>query len=163
MSDVVTESQFYMWRTLFAVAHADNVVTEDEISSIMRMLDEVSFSQEQAAVLKDDIVKAQDVVEMFKGVTEQGDRFKFFEFARELVWADGDFDEKEQSVMINLYKQQMKDTTVDALVGSVSLELEGEEQAQKATVVIKTHTPSQPQETKGVSVISSFKERFLNK
>ncbi len=126
MSDGVNKSQFYMWRTLFAVAHADNIVTDEEIEFMAQILDEVDFSDEQVSILKDDIMNAKNVEDMFDGITEEADRVRFFDFARDLVWVDGDFGSEEQSVMIKLYQAHMKGTDVDKLVGTVSLELEEE-------------------------------------
>jgi len=157
MAGSVNESEFYMWRTLFAVAHADNVVTEEEISFMAEILDDIQFTGEQADLLKDDIVNAKNVNAMFAGVTNPKDRVKFFEFARDLVWVDGDFASEEQSVMIGLYKQHMSDTTVDELVGKISLEFEEDPSAAK---------PSSEdfQEKQGaVGMLSAFKKRFLGK
>ncbi len=154
MAGSVNESEFYMWRTLFSVAHADNVVTEEEISFMAEILDDVQFTDEQTEILKDDIVNAKNVTDMFSGVTNQNDRVKFFEFARDLVWVDGDFDSLEQSVMIGLYKQHMSDTTVDELVGKISLEFEEDPDAVKRQ--------DMPQEKPGaVGMISAFKKFFL--
>ena len=39
----VSESRFYMWRTLFSVAHADNVVTDEEIAFMAHILEDINF------------------------------------------------------------------------------------------------------------------------
>ncbi len=127
MSKGVNESQFYMWRTLFAVAHADDVVSDEEISFMAKALDDVSFSDEQTEILKDDILNAKDVEQMFDGIADEKDRQNFFKLARDLVWADGVFDAQEQSVMIALQKKHMKGINLDSMVnsaGSVTLEFE---------------------------------------
>jgi len=156
MAGSVNESEFYMWRTLFAVAHADNVVTEEEISFMAEILDDIQFTGEQTDILKDDIVNAKNVNAMFAGVTNPKDRVKFFEFARDLVWVDGDFASEEQSVMIGLYKQHMSDTTVDELVGKISLEFEEDPDA------VKRRTDFQ-EKPGAVGMFSAFKKRFLGK
>lgn len=124
MTDGVNESAFYMWRTLIAVAHADNIVTDEEIEFIARVMEDVNFSDAQTETLKDDIVNAKDVSDMFTGIKNQQDRIQFFEFARDLVWVDGDFASEEQSVMIELYQQHIKETDVDGLIGQTHLEFE---------------------------------------
>ncbi len=124
MNDEVSESAFYMWRTLISVAHADNIVTDEEIEFIANIMDDVKFSDQQTSILKDDIVNAKDVNEMFKGISDPKDRVRFFNFVRDLVWIDGDFDSQEQSVMIKLYQQNMKSTNIDDLIGKTSLEFE---------------------------------------
>ena len=55
MSDFVSESQFYMWRTLFAVAHADSIVADEEVAFMASVLNDINFTPEQTEVLKDDI------------------------------------------------------------------------------------------------------------
>ena len=124
MIDGVNESALHMWRTLVAVAHADNIVTDEEIEFMAQMMEDISFSDEQTAILKNDIVNAKDVSDMFKGITDQQDRIQFFEFARDLVWVDGDYASEEQSVMIQLYQQHIKETDVDGLIGNIALEFE---------------------------------------
>ena len=157
MTGSVNESQFYMWRTLFAVAHADNVVTDEEIKFMAEILEEVQFTEEQTNILKDDIVNAKNISAMFAGITNPKDRIQFFEFARDLVWVDGDFASEEQSAMIDLYKQHMSDTTVDELVGKVSLELEDEQVSED------WQQHPEGKETGLISMLSAFKNRFLGK
>jgi hypothetical protein len=156
MAGFVNGSEFYMWRTLFAVAHADNIVTEEEISFMAEILNDVQFTDEQTNILKDDIVNAKNVTEMFSGVTNSEDRVRFFEFARDLVWVDGDFASEEQSVMIGLYKQHLSGTTVDELVGKITLEFEED------TYVAKDQGDSQIK-SGAVGMLSAFKKRFLGK
>lgn len=120
----VNESRFYMWRTLFAVAHADNIVTDEEIAFMAHILEDIQFSEEQTSILKGDIMTPKDVELMFDGVTDSNDRTEFFDFARDLVWVDGDFALEEQSVMVKLLQTHFKDINVDDLVGNVTLEFE---------------------------------------
>jgi len=154
MVGFVNDSEFYMWRTLFAVAHADNVVTEEEISFMAKILDDVRFTDEQTEILKDDIVSSKNVTAMFSGVTNPKDRVQFFEFARDLVWVDGDFASEEQSVMIDLYRQHMSGTTVDELVGNISLEFEEEPDTEG-------RRPCPQKKTGVMGMISAFKRSFL--
>ncbi len=124
MSDKITQSRFFMWRTLFALAHADGIVTDEEIAFMAHILEDIDFTNAQTAILKDDIVNPKNVEEMFKSITSKEDRLKFFEFARDLVWVDGDYASDEQEVMIKLLEEHVKDTDIEELVGNVSLELE---------------------------------------
>ncbi len=157
MSDGVSKSQFYMWRTLFAVAHADNVVTDEEIEFMAHILNDIDFSDAQTAILKDDIVNPKNVEEMFKGVTDQGDRVKFFDFARDLVWVDGDFGEEEQGVMIKLYQAHIKGTNLDDMVGHIPLQFEEDAQAP-------TYEKPELRRKKNAftDTLYSFRRRFLS-
>ncbi|PCJ99906.1 MAG: hypothetical protein COA45_03595 [Zetaproteobacteria bacterium] len=120
----VSDSRFFMWRTLFSVAHADNIVTDEEIEFMAHVLEDIEFSDMQTTILKDDIINPKDVEEMFRGVTDKKDRKEFFEFARDLVWVDGDFGSEEQSVMVKLLQTHLGDINVDDLVGKIDLEFE---------------------------------------
>ncbi len=125
-SNEMSESRFYMWRTLFAVAHADDVVTDQEIEFMAHILEDIDFTIEQTAILKDDISNPKDVEEMFRGMKSVDDRNEFFDFARDLVWVDGEFGEPEQGVMVNLLQKHLNDVDFDDLVGNVSLQFEDE-------------------------------------
>ncbi|MEZ5813782.1 MAG: hypothetical protein R3E13_03540 [Alphaproteobacteria bacterium] len=128
MSDGVNESQFYMWRTLFAVAHADNVVTDEEVRFMAEALEDIAFSEEQRTILNDDTKNAKDIEQMFFGISDVKDQAAFFKFARELVHIDGDYGAEEQAVMLKLKELHLRSANLDELVGSVSMELEAEEE-----------------------------------
>lgn len=155
MGQGVSESRFYMWRTLFAVAHADNVVTDEEIEFMAHVLEDIDFSDQQTTILKDDIVNAKNIIEMFKGITTQEDRMKFFEFARDLVWVDGDFGSEEQSVMIKLAQMHFEKTNVDDLIGKITLELEDEPKEEVSDHDDDGHSSGLRH------MLSAFKDRFL--
>lgn len=159
MTQGVNQSQFYMWRTLFAVAHADNIVTDEEIEFMAHILEDVQFSDEQTEILKDDILNAKDVELMFKNVTDQNDRVHFFDLARDLVWVDGDFGDEEQSVMIKLHRQHFKNTNVDDLIGHVPLSLEDDPQHKLRAPDHKRQPPRKHNTVK--DALFSFRRRFL--
>ena len=158
MTSSVNQSQFYMWRTLFAVAHADNVVTKEEVEFMAHILEDIDFSEEQTEILKDDIMNAKNVEEMFKGITAQEDRTRFFDFARDLVWVDGDFGSEEQGVMIKLYRQHFNDIDVDQLIGKVSLQFEDDFDAGDRNIEQK---PIVPKKQDLNHTLHSFRRRFL--
>lgn len=124
MSKSVSNSEFYMWRTLVATAHADNKLTNEEIRFLATALEDIAFTKEQNAQLVADIKKPQDVVEMFKGITDVQDQARFFQVARELVWIDGDYGEAEQAVMLKLKKAHVAQVDIDALIGKTGLKFE---------------------------------------
>lgn len=147
-----------MWRTLFAIAHADNIVTEEEIAFMAHVLEDIKFSDAQTSILKDDIHVPKDTEKMFQGISDQNDRIEFFEFARDLVWVDGDFGSEEQSVMIKLYQAHFKDTKVDDLIGTVGLELEEERS------YVQPRQARQDEKSNSLKeMITSFSRSFLGK
>lgn len=100
--DAISESRFYMWRALFAVAHADNFLALEEQGLLANHLDEVPFSKEQLATLREDMATPQSIEEMFRRIGAQADRDEFFALARELVWIDGNLDEREKELVERL-------------------------------------------------------------
>ena len=160
MDSDVNHSQFHMWRTLFAVAHADNIVTDEEIEFMSHVLTDVAFSEEQTKILKDDIINAKDVELMFKNVTSADDRAQFFDLARDLVWVDGDFGAEEQSVMIKLHRQHFKSTNVDELIGRVPLKFEDDESESLRAPTHKKYGTRKKPSIK--DAIYSFRNKFID-
>ena len=154
MSQGISDSQFYMWRTLFAVAHADDVVTDEEVRFMAEALEDIPFSDEQQTILNDDVKHAQDIKVMFAGVTDVHDQASFFKFAHELVHIDGDYGAEEQEIMLKLQELHLQSADLDDLVGSVALELEHDH----APVFANTE-----QKKDFKDVIYSFRNAFLNK
>ncbi len=138
MSTVINESQFYMWRTLFAIVHVDNVVANQEVTFMAEVLEDIPFSVDQIDVLRGDIVTAQDPAAMFALVTDPLDKARFFAFARELVWVDGRYVAEEQEKMIELEKAHLRDVDIDDLIGKVELEFEDDVDQQ---ITLKASSP----------------------
>lgn len=160
MDSDVNHSQFHMWRTLFAVAHADNIVTDEEIEFMSHILTDVAFSEEQTKILKDDIINAKDVELIFKNVTSAADRAQFFDLARDLVWVDGDFGAEEQSVMIKLHRQHFKNTNVDELIGRVPLQFEDDASETLRTPAHKKYSTRKKPSIK--DAMYSFRNKFID-
>ncbi|GJL85295.1 MAG: hypothetical protein DHS20C02_10700 [Micavibrio sp.] len=152
MTQGVSESVFSMWRTVFALAHVDHVVTSEEIRFMAEAIEDVKFSDEQRHLLTVDIASPRDPVEMFGMITEQKDRLDFFEFAYKMVWADGHYVEEEQDVVHKLRDLHMQDVNVDELVGKIDLELEEDQKNPGGK------TEDHIKNVKGI--IASFKEKF---
>ena len=122
----VPESRFYMWRTIFAMVHADHEVTAEERKFVYNILNNENFSDEQRRILEQDIENPQDISEMFMQISDQQDRSRFFYYARMLCWCDGNFDEQEQEIMLKLKKLHVRN--VDFLkIDTVDMELDEEQ------------------------------------
>ena len=122
----VSDSEFHMWRTIFALAHADHVITPEERKFMTQALESLSLSEGQREVLEDDMEWPHDIGEMFLGITDQRDRSRLFYVARLLLWSDGDFDEKEQKILIDLARVHYKTVDVGEMMKRVEMELEDE-------------------------------------
>lgn len=130
MPKKISDSQFYMWRTIFAVAHADDVVTNGEIRFMVEALEDVPFTEEQRRILTNDIAEPQDIEAMFEKISEPRDQAEFFGYARKLVWADGDFGKAERDILLKLKAIHVKNVDVDDLIGGVKMELEDDERPE---------------------------------
>lgn len=104
----VSESRFFMWRAVVAMAHADKTIEPAEKEMIENYLDKVPFSPKQREVLKKDLEKQRNVGQMFELVTDPEDQGEFFNFARMLVWSDGDFDAQEKKILGYLEKTHLR-------------------------------------------------------
>jgi uncharacterized membrane protein YebE (DUF533 family) len=115
----ISESRFHMWRAIFAMAHADGVVTSEETNFLNEYLARLNFSEEQKKTLVEDLEKAQDVGEMFAKITDQSDRSQFFYFGRMLAWCDGDFDEQEKIILDKLRLSHVSRIDIEQISRSV--------------------------------------------
>ncbi len=129
MSAPMTESRFYMWRAVFAMAHVDHVVTAQEKSFLYKILADHPFTEEQRHILEVDMEHAQDTGKMFERITDQKDRSKFFQYARALVWCDGDFAEQEQKIMVALNKSHVSTIDYESITDTMGLELADEDKS----------------------------------
>ena len=159
MDSGVPESEYYMWRTLFAVAHADNKVTDEEVRFMAAALADVNFSDEQREQLQKDASNAQDIEDMFIKITDVKDQAAFFKFAHELVHIDGDYGAEEQQVMLRLKELHVQHADVDSLIGSVSLSLDDGGAPSEGESVFDSGVP--PKKFK--DRIYSFRDAFVSK
>ena len=111
----VSKSRFYMWRAVFAMVHADGVVLDDEIEFAEHYLDVVPFSNEQKDRLRADLKDAQDLGDMLSRVSDPEDYGQFFQFARMLVWCDGDLDHQEDKILNHYLGRYMNTLDMDKM------------------------------------------------
>jgi len=123
----VDESRFNMWRALFAMAHADHVVSSEEKSFLYRILAEEPFTARQRTILEDDMEHPQNIAEMFSHISDLEDRSEFFYYARALVWCDGNFDEQEQRILTLLRQAHFNTADIDALTADLDLSVDEDE------------------------------------
>ncbi len=126
----MSDSRFYMWRAVFAMAHADHVVTAEEKKYLKGVLGSEPFNDDQKAILERDIDAAQDVAEMFLRVEDQSDRSQFFYHARMLVWSDGDFGEQEQKIIMRLKQNHVRTVDFNKVLEDLDLTLDEDQKAK---------------------------------
>ncbi len=128
----VSEGRFYMWRAVFAMAHADDVVTSEERKYLQGILATEPFSDEQKKMLEKDMDTPQDVAAMFVKIDDQNDRSQFFYHARMLVWSDGDFGEQEQKIIMRLKQTHVRTVDFDQIIKDLDLTLDDDQKMRIA-------------------------------
>ena len=121
---MLTDSQFYMWRTIFSLAHADDVVMPEEKRFMTETLSTLQLSLEQKDALERDMHIPEDSEGLFKLITDRQDQRDFFDLARNLVMADGEYHQSERTIMAQLQKMQIEASGVDQIISHTGLELE---------------------------------------
>ena len=142
------------------MAHADNIVTDEELKYMSTVLTDIKFSEEQTQILKDDIINPKKIEAMFDCIDDMNDRLAFFEFARDLVWSDGDFAPEEQDAIVRLKRAHYKKTNVDDMIGNVKLEFEDDDAAQNRAKGVDS---SQKGKWSLRHALHSYRDKFLNK
>lgn len=128
--DSIDQSQFNMWRAIFALAHADNNVTAEERSFMEEVISFLPFSHSQRVILFNDIGKNQDIKTLFAKIENMDDRCDFFRFADMMAWCDGHYDVQEQETVVELRKLHYKDMNFDNVMNvpvEFALSEEGED------------------------------------
>lgn len=98
-SSGVPDSEFNMWRAVFAFSLVDRVLTVEEQSLLSGYLSSVPFSAAQKDILLNDFRHPQDVELFYNRITVDKDRVRFCELARTLVWSKGDMDLQEKIIL----------------------------------------------------------------
>jgi hypothetical protein len=97
--DGIGESEFNMWRAVFAFTYVDNVLSLEEQELLHVYLKKVPFSKDQLAILKEDLLHPKDVVSMYKKITRKEDKERFCVLARAIVWCEGDMSGQEKAIL----------------------------------------------------------------
>lgn len=95
----IHESEFAMWRAVFAFAYVDNVLSLEEQDLLQTFLKKVPFSRDQLDTLKKDLAEPKDVVKLYKKISRDQDKERFCVLARAIVWCEGDMHEQERAIL----------------------------------------------------------------
>lgn len=98
-SSKIEDSEFYMWRALFAFTLVDHVLSLEEQSMLKIYLAKIPFSKEQLLILRDSLHNPPDVVDMYQKITNPKDKERFCVLARALVWCEGNMDKQEEEIL----------------------------------------------------------------
>lgn len=95
----IDDSEFQMWRAIFAFSVVDQVLSAEEIKLLKTYIGDVPFSKQQLEVFRQDFQSPQDVVALYEKITDLHHRERFCALARALVWCDGDPDRQEEIIL----------------------------------------------------------------
>lgn len=98
----VDDSEFHMWRAVFAFSLVDNVLSLEEQKMLQIYFKQVPFSNEQIATLKNDFLRPQNIEEMYKKIVHPEHKARFCALARALSWCEGDMDRQEEQILKKL-------------------------------------------------------------
>ena len=127
MSVFITDSQFYMWRTVFALSHADDVVTDEELRFMVETIESFPFSEAQKETLHNDAKDPQSPDDMFALITDPVDQVEFFKLASHISNIDGDFADEEQEVIARLKKKHLERVDITKMVDRIELSFEDDD------------------------------------
>jgi tellurite resistance protein len=96
-----------MWRCITAMAHADGLVSAEEISFLEKIFSKIlskgSLTQEAYETLQQDLKTAQDPFEMLKNINDPAYRGQVIYFARLLAYKDGELHPSEEKLLEKLH------------------------------------------------------------
>lgn len=95
----IAESEFNMWRAVFAFTYVDNVLSLEEQELLHSYLAKVDFSRAQLDTLKEDLIHPKDVVSLYRKITRREDKERFCILARAIVWCEGDMAAQEKAIL----------------------------------------------------------------
>ncbi len=121
---MITESRFYMCRTLLALIHSDFKVTDDELEFIENLFTCLDLSENQKEILSREIGSPQNAQEMFRGITDPKDQETFFNLAYDLMIVDGDYNSREYEVIKLLQAEYDSSRGMQSGASEVDLVLE---------------------------------------
>ena len=123
----LTESLFYMWRCVIAIAHADGTVQDQErsyLAGIIANLDRVyGLTGAQKKIFEEDLATARKISDLLPHVTKPEDRASIIYFGDVLSWADGVLEADEEAVLKKLHDDQMSKLDVEKLRTEIETDL----------------------------------------
>ncbi len=115
----VGNSQFYMWRCVVALAHADGMVQQEERDYLTRVFGRMGLNDEQKSTLQADMATAQDIAALLNHINEPEWRGQLVYFAGLLARADGVVDPQEDHILKKLHADQLSSLDMDHIRADV--------------------------------------------
>ncbi|TVQ82076.1 MAG: TerB family tellurite resistance protein [Micavibrio sp.] len=119
----LSESRFYMWRTLVALVHADHKVMDEEREFFLGRFNSIPFTEEQENILKEDLDTPQEISELYAKIDCKEDRATLVYFARLLFWCDGEFHAQEEEILKHLKEKTISKLDLENVMAEVNDEV----------------------------------------
>ncbi len=108
MAEMISDSEFNMWRAVTAMIHADRRVVDKEVDVIMQKLDHQNMSDAQRAQITDELDNPVQIGEILPLITEPQDRATLVHYARLMAWSDGVL-EADEEIFVELLRKNAVD------------------------------------------------------
>lgn len=122
----VGTGQFYMWRCVIALAHADGMVQQGERDYLSRVFGNMNLSDEQRRIFHSDMSAPQDIAQLLTHINEPEWRGQLVYFAGLLARADGVLDPQEDHILKKLRADQMSNLDMDQIRADVKKAVDNE-------------------------------------
>lgn len=133
-SKEVSTGKFYMLRCVIAMAHADGIVTQDEIGYISHIMNRLNLRPEQRQILEFDLKAAQRIEDLFPYINEPRFRGQAVDFARIMAFKDGHLHPSEEELLRRLHAYAMDGIDMDSVRASVREAVSRELQLHDITI-----------------------------
>ena len=123
-----SKSKLYMWRCIVAMAHADNLMHDEEEKYLLTIFDNMrkraGLSDSDYNLLLSDIDEKQDIATLLPQIEEPEYRGQVVYFARLLAYKDDHLDPSEEALIEKLHLNAMEGLDVDALKEEIHLQVQ---------------------------------------
>ncbi|MBI1216122.1 MAG: hypothetical protein GC185_09930 [Alphaproteobacteria bacterium] len=120
----VSNSTFYMWRCIIAIAHADGTVQPEEYKYIERIIANMDrvygLSDEQKQTFEEDFKTPQNISDLLPQINDPQVRAQLIYFGGLLAHADGVVTPEEDAILKKLHADQMAGLDMDQIRKQVS-------------------------------------------
>lgn len=121
-NQTVSHSKYTMLRCLIALAHADGVLHEEEITYISAIMNRIPLSDEQRSQLEADFDTPQDLFTLLTEINEPTYRSQVAYFGRILTYKDG-LHPKEEEILNKLEETLRSEVNIDEVRENVQREV----------------------------------------
>lgn len=126
----IGHGQFYMWRCIIAIAHADGVMHEAEREYLNRIIANMDrtggLTDEQKKTFAADMEEAQDISELLRNINDPQWRGQLIYFGGLLARADGELHPDEDLLLKKLHADHMASLDMDSIRSAATAAVKNE-------------------------------------